>query len=29
MSQHLKSHIIKWTYLRENIERANSSQQEI
>ena len=29
MSQHLKSYIIKWTYLRENIERSNSSQHEI
>ena len=25
MSQYIKSH--KWTYLRENIERSNSSQQ--
>ena len=25
MSQYLKNH--KWTYLRENIERSNSSQQ--
>ena len=28
MSQYLKTHVHKWTYLRENIERSNSSQQK-